>query len=857
MAGNRLRNIEVHNFRPFGQQQFPVAPDRNIILLYGNNGFGKTSFFDAVEWGVTGKLARYEAAARERNEYGVLRNQFVSGDEAWVKLEFDGGQTLTRHVRASGNGDYNEGEADGDPSQWLVRPEWGALVDLAEAFNLTHLLTQEQVNRFVRSTKDTERYAAMVSLFGLSGYEAYNPKLEEIRRTAVQRKEGFEREKGATEQEIARKEASMGSMGIDAGAKRTELAGLLGVDVAELRDVREVQRRIQNEAPGVTQELAAAETRNREIAYVAQNWSASEAANHRIGGLRASVDENQRLATACNDLAGCRWVRASRDVYAQYRSDLQLVARLEGELGAFLASPVGLLSQIDADARARMLEISPSLGGDAGDLARRLVDARTAHADAAEKARQLEGVLATQCGLERRMIQLARDFFAENSGISQCPVCTSRIDASEVMQALEARIRSDSSALFRDSSDRLRALKDEAAARKQDIEALTRQVLDVLGRLRGESITAKTSLEDRLTKAKEQATTGENIERWLAHLQTSSSEIEQVHDRLVAAIRGSREYVEGQEAKEFYESRRDGFQAELPSLQQGVVTYNQLKTRHSLATPEGLSQATAQAAASLDGLRNRKARTDASLRLIGELQQSDRDARTRTEISGLRQQVAGLDRRLRACQQVETDCAQLRGATRRVVEEETNRLLGDYGTTIKRIYTHLNPHVRLGRLDFRIDASNRANNRLIFEALDPTGEVKVNPSYTFSSAQTNVLAISVFLGIALRQQWSNLNALFLDDPIQNMDDINVHSFVDIIRSVVRDTGKQFFISTHDERVFQFMRRKFRHDLQVFRFTGYGQVVREPTVRCSGEQSKADQSDKRLDESQSRDGFVDW
>lgn len=97
----------------------------------------------------------------------------------------------------------------------------------------------------------------------------------------------------------------------------------------------------------------------------------------------------------------------------------------------------------------------------------------------------------------------------------------------------------------------------------------------------------------------------------------------------------------------------------------------------------------------------------------------------------------------------------------------------------------------------------------------------MSPCYIFSTAQNNVLAISIFLSFAIQQNWSNLNTIFLDDPVQNLDDINVHSFVDILRSIISQTDKQIFISTHDERVFNFMLKKLRGKLQYFNFKGYG------------------------------------
>lgn len=161
--------------------------------------------------------------------------------------------------------------------------------------------------------------------------------------------------------------------------------------------------------------------------------------------------------------------------------------------------------------------------------------------------------------------------------------------------------------------------------------------------------------------------------------------------------------------------------------------------------------------------------------------------------------------------------------SRDVFQTEIDRILKSDDLPINILYNYLNPNYNFPKLNFRIDKSNRKNNRLMLEAISEGGSI-INPAYSFSSAQNNVLAVSIFLSFALAQKWSNLDCVFMDDPIQNMDDINVNNFVDIIRNVVRTTNKQFFISTHDIRIFEFMKNKFGNNTQLFKFIDYGRKV---------------------------------
>jgi len=83
----------------------------------------------------------------------------------------------------------------------------------------------------------------------------------------------------------------------------------------------------------------------------------------------------------------------------------------------------------------------------------------------------------------------------------------------------------------------------------------------------------------------------------------------------------------------------------------------------------------------------------------------------------------------------------------------------------------------------------------------------------------------MFLSMTLRQNWLNLDTVLLDDPIQNLDDINVLSFIDLIRGLLDLKSKQVILSTHDERFYNLVKRKFsNYKLKSFRFESYGRVM---------------------------------
>jgi hypothetical protein len=160
-----------------------------------------------------------------------------------------------------------------------------------------------------------------------------------------------------------------------------------------------------------------------------------------------------------------------------------------------------------------------------------------------------------------------------------------------------------------------------------------------------------------------------------------------------------------------------------------------------------------------------------------------------------------------------------------VLKEMTMGILDHYKETVNEFLHLLNPQPFFTHLDWKVSHSHFNNGTLVLQSISADGQYRMNPSFTYSSAQINLIALSFFLSFAVQQHWSNLECIFMDDPIQNMDDINIFGFVDVIRALCLNghMRKQIFISTHDRKFVNFMLKKFRM-LRVFLldYKGYGE-----------------------------------
>ncbi len=147
-----------------------------------------------------------------------------------------------------------------------------------------------------------------------------------------------------------------------------------------------------------------------------------------------------------------------------------------------------------------------------------------------------------------------------------------------------------------------------------------------------------------------------------------------------------------------------------------------------------------------------------------------------------------------------------------------------------RIYRLLNPHRRFKDIDFKVDVNR---NRIGINFSAKHSKIYARPEFLFSSAQLNTFGICMFLSMALRQNWLDLDTILIDDPIQNLDDINILSFIDFLRGHLDSDSskKQIILSTHDERFYDLMVKKFNgYKLKSFRFESYGKVFSDLSLQ---------------------------
>ncbi|WP_039984561.1 hypothetical protein, partial [Vibrio owensii] len=146
---------------------------------------------------------------------------------------------------------------------------------------------------------------------------------------------------------------------------------------------------------------------------------------------------------------------------------------------------------------------------------------------------------------------------------------------------------------------------------------------------------------------------------------------------------------------------------------------------------------------------------------------------------------------------------------------------------INKFYKKIDPHPQYKDISFKCDFSSVKPKLHVLVASE---ERQIVPTLYFSSAQLNALSLSIFLAKAINvknpDSDTDVNSIFVDDPIQAMDSINILSVIDLLRSITVNFNKQIILSTHDENFFELLKRKVPSTIFESKFIeleSYGKV----------------------------------
>jgi DNA repair exonuclease SbcCD ATPase subunit len=162
----KIKYIEIEAFRGYDSKQVFRLIDRkgqvaNLNVLYAPNGFGKTSFMDAVEWGLTGQLTRFPKGSvifntADRHAGKILQNFESKSPFGSIQITFEDNAQIIRNTSINRR-----------DRKWDLNP--GNLIDSNEllsnttalGYRIVDTLTQESTDQSVCFTTPEQRFDAL------------------------------------------------------------------------------------------------------------------------------------------------------------------------------------------------------------------------------------------------------------------------------------------------------------------------------------------------------------------------------------------------------------------------------------------------------------------------------------------------------------------------------------------------------------------------------------------------------------------------------------------------------------------------------------------------------------------------
>lgn len=175
-----------------------------------------------------------------------------------------------------------------------------------------------------------------------------------------------------------------------------------------------------------------------------------------------------------------------------------------------------------------------------------------------------------------------------------------------------------------------------------------------------------------------------------------------------------------------------------------------------------------------------------------------------------------LNDRLYKLKEITAELSELKDKVKLYIDTKVNAVFNQ--DIINDIYQKIDPHPELKEIKLDLDFS-QLKPKLTIKAKKFTSEVEIDPILYLSSAQINILSLSIFLAKALQKGNSVVDTIFMDDPVQYLDSINILSFIDLLRVMISKDGinRQVVISTHDDNFFRLLKKKFNPDFYTSKF----------------------------------------
>lgn len=810
----RIRRIEIDNFRAYGSDENKPfilnIENKPIVVVYGNNGLGKSSLYDAIEWGITGKIERYDKKSSEKNDYLILKNHFTERKKGYVEIEFDNNFKIKREIKKSGKSDYNEGILcnnldKNDILNNLVSDEVEKKNDYLDNFNVSHLLSQELLNSFIREKKDSERYGIFLTLYGLNVINNQKELIDKkIKEELIENRKQIEKSYNNVREKISNEKNKL-IFGEDIEEilflenQLKDLFPYIDINSAELK---KLNIKLLSEKNKDLVVLKKAEN-TKEILKKEKNYNSI---NVELLNLKKEIEQMKDKIKKIEKYKLIKEIEKNMIEYKEYLKLFDQKNESEKEQVAtnFLYKKISELKEDKAILNYYR------------EIEKEMVEKYLTNEQEIEKYREeikKEKEVIDKIGEIIDKFLIASIDVLTNLNNENCPLCgNEEIDKESIIGRLNGDLEKQSNPTIIQYQNNI----DNNSKKIQEIQNNNKNIINNL------KIKRENDIKNILDKKK-------RIERYFENLQLLKIINDKVNEDLEKLNIKFEEYnlekeklekeiqIENNlEAAEEIKGNISSYQERVETLDtEELKEYNKIKQQNINII---------ELEKEIEVLSNKDVNYDNQLKNISKLINLYENNEILKVIEKLKIEKEIFKSDLENVDKMIEDLKELKKYIDDTILRKVNNKSEEYENKIQYLYKILSPHRNFNGLKIRIDSKGgNLNNTLRIEVFDEENmSLMNNPAYLFSSAQINTLAIAIFLTFSLDNNWSKLDTILLDDPIQNMDDINVYNFTDIIRRI--SEKKQIIISTHDDRIKDFMITKFgEKNVQVVNYINYGEI----------------------------------
>ncbi|TKH39137.1 AAA family ATPase [Bacillus cereus] len=880
----KIKQINIENFRCFkGAHSFEINGE--TIILYGENGYGKSSFFDAVEWCLTGSVDRFRQPGEKNIDKSIILNRLAkSGETCSVELRIEGialkrsfnvvekpresvviRDVLSNNVLALGKENVEN----------YIKEKIALKTTNRKLFNVlmkkSHILSQDQITDFVLRDNPKDRFNSLADIMGYRQLMNLVNNLKVVKdhlnrnvkkqnnsiktyKEIVQSKENEKLEVDVLEINGLLKEAKIDINHSNILDELNKREGVLASNIGMLELKVSQLRKLSDNIKG----LSYTKLKNKETLLKAEIENSFER-RKRIESLLNKISEENKLI-----LKNKSNMNAQKKLFTEREQVESEILALETSLNNVVIKEEEIddLIKKEEQKQQELIYAKTHL-----QSYRSSISVRERTPEQIEKQNEQINRFNWRLNNAKKYLEIFQGYFSEgnestslnslNNAIQDvynyivnnkeriCPVCSTD-KGDKLPSVISGNIKKNLHEI---------AQKSNKVSKVNEIIKRIRQKITYLEKEKLKTENAIKELEINFSISKENLSgiqsniffnrymfeidykdLGELLDSSLAGFNTLknykiqfynlNSLKNKLKDLPQKNLEADQKKYNGLNSRSFILQKREGILSDLEEIEiKNIHTkqkeYEELNQNIFLLSKILLeNQEHEQIQSLINDFEKEISRIESQLKKIKEAyslyQKVDTNTKIEANIKKFRETILEKEKHLKFYKTELENIDQHRGAIYAEIGSEASELLNKSDSSIQKYFRYLNPVPSVNKVLFNSPSTEELEIVLAYEheSADGVSLSKSNVQYSLSSGQLYVLAISIFLAINETQNVSKLGFLGIDDPIQNMDDVNQFSICDVLSSI----NKQLIFSTHDFEFLKLFLKKNEHkkeSIQIF------------------------------------------